>query len=486
MIQYGLECIAFQLVFLLMYDLFLKGETFFQWNRAYLLGTYTLSLLLPWIKIAAFRTTLPPHYNLNSKFLLQLDEMAPVQDTAERTLFNFSRIEGVFAVGMIFSVFIFSFKILQIIRLRRKGTIKYFPEFTQVIVANSTMAFSFFKSIFLGDKVSTKDHENIIRHELVHIKQGHSWDLLFFELMRIVGWFNPLVYFYQNRTSELHEFIADSQVCKTNKKEQYQLLLSQVFQSEHISFINQFFKTSLIKKRIVMLQKSKSKKIWQLKYLLLLPIVVSMLFYSSCEQESESVNRITVGDAENLSIEEEQEIFKELIKLSKNEGYWEFTVTDNSSSIFFSKTEDGSFISGPNGEKIWAKMVINSSKPVFSFSEDLVAIPFGLVDRVPVFPGCEGDEDIKVCFLKSIQEHIAKNFNYPQEAKDNGIEGRVNALFVIASNGSIRDVTTKGPHKLLEDEVERIIKLLPIMRPGEVNGNKVSVPFSFPVTFQLN
>ncbi len=486
MIQYILECVAFQLVFLLVYDLFLKRETFFQWNRVYLMGTYSLSLLLPWLKIEAFRTTLPTQYNLNPKFLLQLDEVTPVQNAKDSTLLHFSWQEGIFIAGMIISVFIFSFKILQIIKLKRKGTIYYFPDFTQVIVAGSTMAFSFFKSIFLGDQVSKKDYKSIIQHELVHIKQGHSWDLLFFEVMRILGWFNPLVYIYQSRTSELHEFIADAQVSKTNKKEQYQLLLAQVFQSEHISFINPFFKTSLIKKRIVMLQKAKSKKIWQLKYLLLLPIVVSMLFYSSCEQESESVNRITVSDAENLSIEEEQEIFKELIKLSKNEGYWEFTVTDNSSSIFFSKTEDGSFISGPNGEKIWAKMVINSSKPDFSFSEDLVAIPFGLVDRVPVFPGCEGDEDIKVCFLKSIQEHIAKNFNYPQEAKDNGIEGRVNALFVIASNGSIRDVTTKGPHKLLENEVERIIKLLPKMIPGEANGKKVSVPFSFPVTFQLD
>jgi beta-lactamase regulating signal transducer with metallopeptidase domain len=78
--------------------------------------------------------------------------------------------------------------------------------------------------------------------------------------MRIVAWFNPLVYVYQNRISEVHEYIADAEVAKTHKKEQYQLLLTQVFKTQYISFINPFFKSSLIKKRIVMLQKSKSKK----------------------------------------------------------------------------------------------------------------------------------------------------------------------------------------------------------------------------------
>ncbi|MDO1499191.1 hypothetical protein Q2T40_02600 [Winogradskyella maritima] len=59
--------------------------------------------------------------------------------------------------------------------------------------------------------------------------------------MRIIAWFNPLVYVYQNRTAELHEFIADAQVSKEQQPAHYQQLLAQVFETEHISFINQFF-----------------------------------------------------------------------------------------------------------------------------------------------------------------------------------------------------------------------------------------------------
>lgn len=503
MIQYGLECIAFQLVFLLMYDLFLKRETFFQWNRVYLIGTYAVSLILPWIKLEALRTTLPSQYAVRPNFMLRLDEVILVQNAEEALLFNFSWQEGLFLTGMIISLLLFGFKILQIVRLKRNGDIHYFRDFTQVIVANSTMAFSFFKSIFIGDKVSKKDYESIIAHELVHIKQGHSCDLLFFELMRILCWFNPLVYGYQGRISELHEFIADAQAAKTNKKEQYQLLLSQVFQTQHISFINPFFKSSLIKKRIVMLQKSRSKKVWQLKYLVLLPLVLGMLFYTSCGRElveSDAINEsIAVIDIENLSEEEEVRVFSRLIDLSVQPKDWSLKIEDKTSQIEFTKPDnEDSGISGPGGIMIKAKMKIeskilkqdfdifkyNPSNPVQVYINP-DAVPFGLVEEVPIFPGCENAEDKRNCFKEKMQEHISKQFNYPEEAQDQGIQGRVNTLFLIAADGSIKDITAKGPDKLLEDEVLRIIQQLPKMTPGEANGQPVDVPFSMPITFKL-
>src|SRR5690606_41816182 len=67
-------------------------------------------------------------------------------------------------------------------------------------------------------------------------------------ILRIIFWFNPLIYIYQSRIAELHEFIADTHTVKTNQKEHYQHLLEEVFKTESISFINQFFNHSLIKK----------------------------------------------------------------------------------------------------------------------------------------------------------------------------------------------------------------------------------------------
>ncbi|WP_240938610.1 M56 family metallopeptidase [Arenibacter sp. 6A1] len=656
MIQYVLECVAFQLLFLIVYDLFLKRETFFQWNRVYLLGSFVLSILLPWIKIEALKTTVSQDSFVYPEYLWDMDMSSGFVGAAKPTVsFHFTTTEMVLYGGMIIAAGLFVFKLYQIIQLKRKGEIRYFESFTRVMVRNSQMAFSFFRSIFLGDQVLEKDHDSIIQHELVHIEQRHSWDLLFFELMRIVAWFNPLVYVYQNRISELHEFIADAKVAKTHKEEQYQMLLSQVFQTQNISFINHFYSSSLIKKRIVMLQKTKSKQIWRLKYLLMLPLVMGMLAYTSSEaQENDLENialpEIVVNGLENATISKSSNwnradlevmdripVFTSCDKEADRNGCFETefksVVLENlkypteakgkgiQGTVFamFTIGIDGKIgelrfrgpdeiledevkrvisnlppmISGEHqGKKVAATFTIpitfkldsedreiskvlkkkdEADIPIFPGCEDAedkkacfeammrkhiaknfhfdkeqakkdfeervaesirnnptyskynalvmererllentdennpavikldrqikalrskidandIDIPFVVVEKVPVFPSCENAEDKRACFNEMMYKHISTNFRYPEEAQENGIQGRVSVMFIIGEDGSIGNVKMRGPDKLLEDEAARIISLLPKMTPGEHGGKAVRVPFSIPITFKL-
>jgi len=500
MIPVILECMAFQLVFLAVYDFWLKYETFFQWNRAYLIGAYLLSLLLPWVKIEAFSAKLPEAFKGYPEFLWNLDPTAVRVTGDNASTFGLSWEHILFFGGAMVAMGFFAYKLFQIQQLKRQGEVHYFNEFTRVILPNSTAVFSFFKLIFLGDKVFGKDHETIIRHELVHIRQRHSYDLMFFELMRIISWFNPLVYIYQNRVSELHEFIADAQLAQTDKNGQYKLLLSTVFQTQDISFINPFFKKSLIKKRIVMLQKSKSKPIWKLKYVLIAPIILGMLFYTSCQDEGRdgTLETIAVGDIENLTEVEENKVFSRLTALANSTQEWELHVKDGNSIIHFSRPEYGeSYVSDPQGNPIKAKMRIetdlsgvdldlfgNASKTTSEY--DLGdTLPFGKVEQVPIFPGCEVEGDKRACFNSKLHRHISKHFNYPKEAIDKGIEGRVDAMFTIDEDGKIAGIETKGPDSLLEGEVKRIIRNIPHMTPGKHKGNDVNVIYSIPVTFKL-
>jgi hypothetical protein len=500
MIQYLLECIAFQLVFLAIYDFWLKRETFFQWNRVYLIGTYLLSLILPWVKIEAFRTKVPTAFQGYPEFLWNLDNAIITVAADNGSTFGLSWGLILLFGGIILTTTFFVYKLHQIHKLKQLGEVHYFKEFTRIILPNSAAAFSFFRSIFLGDEVFKKEHETIIKHELVHIRQRHSYDLLFFELMRIIGWFNPLVYVYQNKVSELHEFIADAQVAKTNKNEQYELLLSQVFQTQHISFINQFFKKSLIKKRIVMLQKSKSKRIWKLKYLLIAPLVIGMLFYTSCQNERRDgiLETIAVADIKNLTEIEENKVFSRLTDLSKVPQDWELRIEDGNSTIHFSRPENGeSYISGPEGNPIKAEMYIETdlldedfdlfgkTSKTTSGHDFGNALRFREVEQVPIFQGCEGEADKRACFNSKLQRHISKHFNYPKEAIEKAIEGRVNAMFTIDENGKVAHIKTKGPDLLLEDEVERIIGRIPNMVPGRHSGKDVNVMYSIPITFKL-
>ncbi|MEO0571186.1 MAG: M56 family metallopeptidase, partial [Bacteroidota bacterium] len=366
MIPYILETIAFQLVFLLVYDLFLKKETFFQWNRAYLLITFMLSLNLPWIKIEAFKTIIQPEALFYPDFLWQLNSMEFTVNPTEKTSLweSLSSYEWTFFIGFLLMSIWFVFKVYRIQRLRSRGTIYYYQAFTKVVVRESQVAFSFFNQIFLGDGIPPDKEPQIMAHELVHIRQWHSLDLLFFEVMRIVMWFNPMVYLYQNRMAELQEFIADSKVAKGNKSAQYQLLLSEAFRTQNLSFVNQFFKESLIKKRIVMLTRTKSKTILQLKYLLLLPIILGMLFYSSCERETNKgdviLETIEVGNIANLTKEEETKAFNRLINLSVQSKNWRYIIKDKNSTVTFRQGQEGSFISGPGGAPIKATMQMES------------------------------------------------------------------------------------------------------------------------------
>ncbi|SHJ35905.1 TonB family C-terminal domain-containing protein [Arenibacter nanhaiticus] len=498
MIQYILECVAFQLLFLIVYDLFLKRETFFQWNRAYLLGSFILSILLPWIKIEALKTTVSQDSFVYPEYLWDMDMSSGFVGAAKPTVsFHLSTTEMVLYGGMIIAAGLFVFKLYQIVQLKRKGEIRYFESFTRVMVRNSQMAFSFFRSIFLGDQVLEKDHDSIIQHELVHIEQRHSWDLLFFELMRIVAWFNPLVYVYQSRISELHEFIADAKVAKIHKEEQYQMLLSQVFHTQNISFINHFYASSLIKKRIVMLQKTKSKQIFKLKYLVLIPLVIGMLIYTSCESEviGEKLDSSTTLKAGIETILE----FEDLNNLSKEESLKKVEFLNQvrktkREATFIMKDRRGQSVILTTNESGLVKMDIRkdgetdteqNEKYEHANYDGPVDIPFAVVEKVPVFPGCEGAEDKRACFNDMMYKHISKNFRYPEVAQENGIQGRVSVMFIIGVDGSISNAKMRGPDKLLEEEAARIVSQLPQMTPGEQKGKKVRVPYSIPITFKL-
>jgi len=119
--------------------------------------------------------------------------------------------------------------------------------------------------------------------------------------------------------------------------------------------------------------------------------------------------------------------------------------------------------------------------------EEDVEVPFSVVEKIPVYPGCEGlsKSESKKCFQSKIQAHIKKNFKYPETAQELGINGKVYVLFVIDANGKTSNIRTRGPDRMLEKEASRIISLLPKMTPGKQRGKSVKVPYSIPIHFKL-
>ncbi|MBD0851582.1 energy transducer TonB [Maribacter arenosus] len=120
--------------------------------------------------------------------------------------------------------------------------------------------------------------------------------------------------------------------------------------------------------------------------------------------------------------------------------------------------------------------------------EEEISVPFAIIENVPIFPGCEsakGNAERKACFQQKIQDHIIKEFRYPQIAAEMGIQGRVFVQFAINSKGLIDGIRTRGPDPGLEKEAARIVASLPKMTPGMQRGRAVTVPYSIPVNFKL-
>ena len=130
---------------------------------------------------------------------------------------------------------------------------------------------------------------------------------------------------------------------------------------------------------------------------------------------------------------------------------------------------------------------INCTTKTSGVKEYLDQNPEGTV-IAPIYPGCEDYQiqEYRDCFQNKIQEHISKNFTYPEIAQEMGIQGTVFVSFTIDRAGDIIEITTRGPDKNLEKEANRIISKLPKMTAGRDKYGVVIVPFSIPIIFKLN
>ncbi|WP_434035436.1 energy transducer TonB [Formosa sp. 4Alg 33] len=133
-----------------------------------------------------------------------------------------------------------------------------------------------------------------------------------------------------------------------------------------------------------------------------------------------------------------------------------------------------------------AEAVIAVDDVVVDEVEEVAEVPFAVIEDIPVFPGCEGLSKAAslACFQTKMNAHIKTHFRYPEEALNLQIEGRVSVLFVIDENGYIVGIRSRGPDKILEQEAERIIGLLPRMKPGMQRGKPVKVNYAVPIFFK--
>ena len=117
-----------------------------------------------------------------------------------------------------------------------------------------------------------------------------------------------------------------------------------------------------------------------------------------------------------------------------------------------------------------------------------VEVPFAVIENVPEYPGCErgSNAEKRKCMSDKIAKFVQRKFN-TDLAGDLGLSGRqrISVIFKIDKNGNVTGVRSRAPHPRLEKEAARVINMLPKMKPGKQRGKPVIVPYSLPITFQV-
>lgn len=263
----------------LFYQIFLRKLTFYNWNRWYLFGYTLFSFIMPIIDVM-------PSLQKQNLEETPMVQWIPILNFAEKPenryfLESFTFWDWTLAACVIGSVYLLiriSIRFYALQKMKANATLISADQTKIYQLDEQISPFSFGNAIFINtDLHSGDDLEEIIRHEFVHVKQKHTIDIIWCELLCILNWFNPFVWLLRHNVRQNLEFIADNQVLQNGfDKKEYQYLLLKVMGHRPFTF-TQHFNLSSLKKRIVMMNSIKTAKVHLIKFMFLLPVVAVLL-----------------------------------------------------------------------------------------------------------------------------------------------------------------------------------------------------------------
>ena len=265
-------CLA---VFYLFYRLLLSRETFHRFNRIALLGVIILSVAIPFIRIMTDEPVAIQRPLQNLEYLLQMAQMQTEIQVQTSQSFWLPLLFVVYLVGCVFFFARFLYSTIRICRMIGMGEKQVLPDGSKLVVTDDTVCpFSWMGYIVISQKDMEESGEEILTHEMAHIRARHSVDMLICSFCVILQWFNPAVWLLKQELENIHEYEADESVINHGvDAKQYQLLLiKKAVGSQRFTSMANSFNHSKLKKRITMMLKRKSNPWARLKYLYVLPL----------------------------------------------------------------------------------------------------------------------------------------------------------------------------------------------------------------------
>ncbi len=343
------------------YWLALRNKLFHSWNRFYLLAAVIISLLLPFIKISFI--TEPQPENLPAYTVLQSVTTNEVWFPAQTTVAaeTFSKEQASILLYVLVSIALFITLLVTLLRIKKLLTAYEhwkMKDLTFVDTDAKGTPFSFLHYIFWNREIDfeSAQGQQIFKHELIHVKEKHSIDKLFLQLVLIVFWINPFFWIIRKELTMIHEFIADRKSVKDSDTSALAaMILTAAFPGHTLSLTNPFF-YSPIKRRLLMLSKLQNPKVGYISRLLLLPLLTILFTAFALKIKENDAVSTTPLSVKSPSVEiPTDDGLKKSIDFSAKQSISTDTIPEKKSETSLIKTETNADFKG--GTKEWNKYV---------------------------------------------------------------------------------------------------------------------------------
>ena len=406
---------------------------------------------------------------------------------------------------------------MKLIAMIRNGKAIKHEGYTEIIFDSDQLPFSFFRYVCLG-QLNVEKHlkENILSHELHHIKSLHSIDILAIEIMKIIFWWNPIIYMFKKAIEENHEFSADAKVLENSPRKEYcHLLMKTTFPGVNLQLSNPFFQT-FIKKRIDMMYQKDSKKYHLLKYgfSIIACIFLLVLFAGPIDGQKLKWSKISgvINTGEGIKSEEMTLSIDDKVLTEGDD----FIVDEEAGKLIFINNDivekqrplkvefnkkDNTEQQKPLELEFNNDDIIEKKGPLkLEFDKEIEpkSIPennnergndckqgkngvYYIAEFGPTIAGCEnasGDTDPFSCGMTKLGEYVNSIKKYPAEALKEGFQGGIYYKLIIDENGEMiqseqlmqKDKYGYGIYEegqRILDEIYKNIKFIPATCDGE-------------------
>lgn len=494
MIRYLLFATAGTVLFMAVY-LLLRRDRWLRLSRWYLLCTLVLSLVL-----SLFRLTVPdPVSDVLGMEGLMLPEVSSEalgsvvevssdggMERAQIPIWTFVYLGG---AAVMLAVLVVRWGRMGL-RLRR-FSFEHREGFRLALLDDDTPAFSFLGWVVIGRRgYSEEELQLILVHERAHVAQHHTADLLFAQLAKCVLWFDPFVWMYESELRQVHEFLADDAVLRQSDRTEYLRLLFHQTTGVGYRAISNNFNFSPLKRRIAMMTQKKSR-FGAAKVLLAIPVAALLLFVN-CKTSIDIPGRFDIEDGSYKLAGGIVDTYKDGQLVQRVIGSVEVPL-----------------------EEVGDHMILSSQKEAKEFLAELLektpvlqTHTFGMYRQEGLgFPQyfdvywasgssiwmTENASDLVVdaqfdCDGKSLPDVVMTAIQYPERAKNDGIEGKVFVRFVVENDGSVEDIeVVRGLREDCDSAALSCVRqvVAPYWRPATFNGKPARSIFYLPISFQL-